>query len=171
MARVIRDTPADCISLKLGINVHNLGSLNMRTFAQNVIGYLQTIRDGHSTTPILVISPIYSDWREEAPFNLPDLGQAASAEVRAGPLLLHPSLPMMRAELERVVELLRKRGDTNLHYLSGLELFGEEDVATVGLPDGLHPNGDGYELIGQRFAKLAFGEAGLLLPGGKVPKK
>ena len=29
----------------------------------------------------------------------------------------------------------------------------------------LHPSGDGYELLGTRFAELEFGAAGHLLPG------
>jgi len=33
------------------------------------------------------------------------------------------------------------------------------------LPDLLHPNGDGYEIMGWRFAQLEFGPAGRLLPG------
>ena len=33
------------------------------------------------------------------------------------------------------------------------------------MPDLLHPDGDGYELLGQRFAAKAFGPSGLLLPG------
>jgi lysophospholipase L1-like esterase len=33
-------------------------------------------------------------------------------------------------------------------------LFNESDVAD--LPDGLHPNGDGYIRMGERFAALAF---------------
>ena len=58
-------------------------------------------------------------------------------------------------------------GDSHLHCLSGLELFGEADAAMM--PDLLHPNGDGYELLGQRFASKAFGPAGLLLPGRCPP--
>ena len=44
-----------------------------------------------------------------------------------------------------------------------LELFGPGD--TDNLPDGLHPDGDGYETLGRRFAKAEFGAAGRLLPG------
>jgi hypothetical protein len=50
-----------------------------------------------------------------------------------------------------------------LHYLSGLELFSEADASMM--PDLLHPDGDGYELLGQRFAAKAFGPAGDLMPG------
>lgn len=45
-------------------------------------------------------------------------------------------------------------GDEHLSYLDGLELFGEPDVED--LPDGLHPNAEGYVRIGERFAALDF---------------
>lgn len=51
LARVIRDTPADLISVKLGINVVNLDAMRLRSFVPAVHGFLDTIRDGHPTTP------------------------------------------------------------------------------------------------------------------------
>lgn len=64
VARMIRDTPADVISLKLGINLHNMTSATHRTFASMALGFVQTIREGHPNTPILIISPIWAAWRE-----------------------------------------------------------------------------------------------------------
>lgn len=69
----------------------------------------------------------------------------------------------MREDIKGIVELLRKRGDASIHYRDGIELFGPGD--TDNMPDGLHPNGDGYELIGKRFAALEFGAGGRLLGG------
>lgn len=46
MARLIRDTPADVISLKLGINVVNLDAMRLRSFVPAVHGFLDTIREG-----------------------------------------------------------------------------------------------------------------------------
>ena len=51
LSRLIRDLPADAISLKLGINVHNHGCHGLRSFGQAVLGAILTIRDGHPTTP------------------------------------------------------------------------------------------------------------------------
>lgn len=65
VARMIRDTPADIISLKLGINLHNMTSATHRTFAAMALGFIQTIRDGHPNTPILIVSPIWGAWRGE----------------------------------------------------------------------------------------------------------
>jgi len=98
------------------------------------------------------------------------------------------------------------RGDTNIFYRDGLDLFGpvragNADFGAVSflqndqlprqardkqteipkpfkksaiifrqgdtdnLPDGLHPDGDGYETLGARFAKYEFGAEGRLLAG------
>jgi lysophospholipase L1-like esterase len=61
----------------------------------------------------------------------------------------------MREIMRDVVAGRRQRGDVNLHYLDGLTLFGEADIDD--LPDHLHPNGDGYVRLGQRFHAAAFG--------------
>jgi hypothetical protein len=66
-ARTIRDLPADLISLKLGINVVNADSMRERAFVPAVHGLLDTIRDGHPNTPIVVISPIVCPAAEEHP--------------------------------------------------------------------------------------------------------
>ena len=39
-----------------------------------------------------------------------------------------------------------------IRYLDGLSLFGEADAHL--LPDDLHPNTEGYRLMGQRFHAL-----------------
>jgi lysophospholipase L1-like esterase len=38
--------------------------------------------------------------------------------------------------------------------MNGPDLFGPDDVAD--LPDGLHPNADGNQRMGERFHRLAF---------------
>jgi hypothetical protein len=42
----------------------NLASMGRRGFAQAVLGFLQTVRDGHPAAPIVVCSPIFATWRE-----------------------------------------------------------------------------------------------------------
>jgi hypothetical protein len=154
-ARTMRDAAADLISLKIGINVHNMASLNERTFLPLVHGFLDTIRDGHPTTPITVISPILSPSREDdvrSERTLPD----GSVEILVGDLTLR----QMRTLLQSAVELRQRRGDEHLTYLDGTQLFGVDPSDVDLLPDGLHPNGDGYERIGQRYAAaVAAGEA------------
>lgn len=162
VARTIRDEQADAISLKLGINVVNLDTLKERTFAPALHGFLDTIREGKPDTPILVVSPIICPSAEDrpGPTVLGENGAFVTIpghdEVRAGSL----SLRRIREILATAVDLRRSAGDRNLHYLDGLQLFGRDDVGD--LPDALHPNGDGYVRMGERFASLAFGARGPL---------
>ena len=36
-----------------------------------------------------------------------------------------PTLQTMREDIKSIVEMLRKRGDNNIYYRDGLDLFGE----------------------------------------------
>jgi hypothetical protein len=169
MARTIRDLPADIISVKLGINLVNTDLMRMRAFSPAVHGFLDTIRDGHPTTPLLVISPIHCAIHETTPgpgaFDLAALAtgnirfQATGdpAEAATGKL----TLSTIRAELARIVAE-RQADDANLHYLDGLQLFGEADEREHPLPDALHPDAATHQLIATRFAQLAFADGGPL---------
>ena len=66
-ARTMRDTAADLISVKIGINLVNLDLMRLRAFGPAVHGFLDTIRDGHPTTPLLVVSPIFCPIHEATP--------------------------------------------------------------------------------------------------------
>ena len=65
------------------------------------------------------------------------------------------SLSRIRELLELVVTARREQGDDRLFLVSGLDLFGVDDVAD--LPDGIHPNPDGQARIAERFERLTFG--------------
>jgi hypothetical protein len=159
IARVIRDRPADIISLKLGINLVNLDLMRLRAFGPAVEGFLDTIRDGHPDTPILVVSPIFCPIHETVPgpatFDLEALASGRlsfmasgkTEDVAAGKL----NLNVIREQLHAVVER-RSKTDRNLHYLDGRTLYGEADNAHLPLPDQLHPDTETHRLIGERFA-------------------
>ncbi len=134
VARLIRDRPADFISLCLGINVYGAASLGPRTFRSSVIGFVGIVREGHPGVPIAVISPIISPPREQQ-------------QNRVG-----LSLETMRAEVREAVHALRACGDLDTHYVDGLELFGSECVSH--LPDELHPDAEGYEILARNFSRL-----------------
>ena len=148
-ARSIANTPADFISLKLGINIVNADSMRERAFIPAVHSLLDTIREKQPTTPILVISPIWCPFHETTPGPIMIDGpllfaKERPAEFAAGAL----HLVRIREILEEVVSL---RKDKNLHYMNGFELMNEQDVDLM--PDKLHPNSEGYRLMGERFAK------------------
>lgn len=133
-ARIIRDARADAIVLKLGINVHTEGQLKERTFLDSAHAMISIIREKHVRTPILVVSPIFSPGRE--------------VESSGGGL----PLTRMRELLVQVVASRRAAGDPAIGYLDGLSLFGQADAHL--LPDDLHPNTEGYRLMGERFCAL-----------------
>ncbi|MEV7602323.1 GDSL-type esterase/lipase family protein [Kitasatospora sp. NPDC089797] len=163
-ARAIRDTPADLISLKLGINLVNADLMRLRAFGPAVHGFLDTVRDGHPDTPLLVVSPLYCPLQEDTPGPLaPDFGSGtlrfrATGEPGGGRL----TLSVIRAELARIVEARVAEGDAHLHYLDGRSLYGEAEYAEDPLPDDLHPSPEAHRVIGARFARLAFGPGGPL---------
>ncbi|GLY93651.1 GDSL-type esterase/lipase family protein [Actinoplanes sp. NBRC 103695] len=159
-ARVMRDTPADLISVKIGINVVNADLMRRRAFGPAVHGFLDTIREGHPGTPLLVVSPIWCPIHEETPgpgdFDLAALAEGRMrfratgdpAEVARGKL----TLGVIREELARVVAQ-RSPGDPHLSYLDGRELYGPDDYAELPLPDELHPDDATHARIADRFAK------------------
>ncbi|WP_371778541.1 GDSL-type esterase/lipase family protein [Streptosporangium subroseum] len=162
-ARALRDTPADLISLKIGINLVNTDLMRLRAFTPAVHGFLDTIREGHPTTPLLVASPIYCPIHEDTPGpSAPDFTNLNAGQLRfratgdpaeraSGKL----TLGVIRDELARIVEQ-RAAEDPNLHYLDGRDLYGEADSAELPLPDELHPDAATHRRIGERFSKLAF---------------
>ncbi|MFD5388703.1 GDSL-type esterase/lipase family protein [Streptomyces sp. NPDC127074] len=166
-ARAMRDTPADLISIKIGINLVNADLMRLRAFTPAVHGFLDTIREGHPTTPLLVVSPILCPIHEDTPgpaaFDVAALGagklrfQATGdpAERAAGKLTLR----VIREELSRIVKQ-RAADDPHLHYLDGLDLYGETDADELPLPDELHPDAATHRRIGERFAALAFATDG-----------
>jgi hypothetical protein len=128
-ARAMRDTPADLISVKMGINIVNGDVMRLRAFTPAVHGFLDTIREGHPTTPLLIVSPILCPVQEDTPGPLaPDLDGGTlrfkatgdPAERAAGRLTLN----VIRDALAQVVEQ-RAADDPNLHYLDGRDLYGK----------------------------------------------
>ena len=134
VARMIRDRPADLLSMKVGINVHNHGSLNARTFRPAIIGFVRIVRERHPDVPFAVVSPIYAAWRETQPN---EVGFTIAA---------------MREEVAAAVAALQAHGDRHLHYADGLEIFGPQHAHL--LPDDLHPSAEGYQVLAQNFLRV-----------------
>lgn len=127
VARTIRDLPADIISMCLGINVYTASSLGERTFQPGILGFIKILREKHISTPIILMSPIYSPGREKTPN---DVGL---------------TLEFIRNEIKNVVEIMESLGDSNIYYLDGLSVF--DDQYEKLLPDNLHPNDEGYSIM------------------------
>ncbi|MFD3455273.1 GDSL-type esterase/lipase family protein [Streptomyces sp. NPDC058691] len=166
-ARALRDTPADLLSVKIGINLVNTDLMRLRAFAPAVHGFLDTLREGHPTAPLLVVSPILCPIHEDTPGPTAlDPASLATGEPRflatgdpaeraSGKL----TLTVIREELARIVRQ-RSAEDPNLYHLDGRDLYGADDFAELPLPDGLHPDAAAHLRIGARFAGHAFADGG-----------
>lgn len=159
-ARSLRDLPADLLSVKLGINIVNGDTFRLRSFAPAVHGFLDTIRDGHPDTPLLLMTPIWCGIHEHTPgpveiAEVDDGGGPRSlaratgdpAQAAAGRL----TLTIIREELARIAAD-RAAEDPQLHLVEGPGLYGAEDARTHPLPDALHPDTATHRLIGERAA-------------------
>ncbi|NYE03423.1 hypothetical protein F4694_000142 [Bacillus niacini] len=134
VARMMRDLPADFISICAGINIVGGNTLSERTFSPALIGFIETIRDVHKDVPLVIISPIFHRESEKI-------------ENQVG-----LSLEKVRYEIVQIVDLFKSHGDQNIYYIDGLDLFGEEYEKFM--PDGLHPNGAGDKIMAVRFQQL-----------------
>ncbi len=134
VARMIRDLPADYISMCLGINIQGASSLGPRAFRPAIIGAVQIIREKHPDIPIALMSPICCPPREDNPNTVG----------------FH--LKRMREEVQAAAEALQAHGDTQIHYVDGLSVFGADFVHL--LPDDLHPDAEGYRVMGKNFVNV-----------------
>lgn len=171
-ARAMRDTPADLISVKIGLNLVNTDLMRLRAFTPAVHGFLDTIREGHPTVPLLVVSPVLCPIHEDTPGpSVPDFSNLGEgklqfkaagdpAERAAGKLTLN----VIREALSGLVEQ-RSADDPNLYYLDGRSLYGEQDFVELPLPDQLHPDAATHRRMGDRFAALAFAAGGPFTAG------
>ncbi|WP_228001692.1 GDSL-type esterase/lipase family protein [Nocardia australiensis] len=166
-ARAMRDTAADIVSVKVGINLVNADVMRLRAFGPAVHGFLDTIRDGHPDIPLLVIGPIHCPIHE----NTPGPGMFDTDALRAGKVRFLAAgdpagvargsltLSVIRDQLADIMAD-RMAEDPHLHYIDGRDLYGADDNAEYPLSDNLHPDAATHELIGTRFARLAFTAAG-----------
>jgi hypothetical protein len=128
---MIRDLPADLITLKLGINSVS-GSLNARTYPSAIVGLVRIIREKHPTTPMTLVSPIGYPPNETTP-NKVDY-----------------TISAMREAMADVHQRLVAAGDRHLYYVNGLEVFSLAQIAQYAT-DQCHPNADGIELMAEQF--------------------
>lgn len=133
VARTVAALPADVVVLCLGINVYTGASLTQRTLPPAVAGFVDLVREGHPAVPVHLVTPIASPAREDVP--------------NAAGLTL--------AEVRRIVAAagrrLQQAGDEHLHVVDGLCVLGPEEAHH--LPDGLHPDAAGYELMAGRLSR------------------
>lgn len=145
---VILNHNPDFVSMKVGINSINAASHTLRTFIPAVYGLIETLRAKKSDIKLLLISPIFCPPHEDG--YGPTIFNFDTLKAEANP---NPAPEMYPANLnnKRVREALISIAEAlDVHYISGLDLMGEQDAHF--LEDDLHPNAEGYALMGERFA-------------------
>ncbi len=168
-ARTMRDTPADIVSIKIGINLVNADVMRVRAFGPAVHGFLDTVRDGHPDSPLLVVGPLYCPIHENTPGpGAFDVAALAAGQIRfiatgdpADATRGRLTLSVIRDQLAEIMAA-RAVDDPRLYYLDGQDLYGADDSAEYPLPDNLHPDASTHQIIGERFARLAFSAHGPL---------
>ena len=141
-ARTIAATPADIVSLCLGINIYGNSSFNERSLAPQTAGFIDQVRDAHPGVPIVVVTPIASPDREDTPN---EAGMRQGGELHSEGLTLR----QIRQTITEVTAAAQAQ-DPDLHVIDGLEVLGADEAHLM--PDGLHPDGTGYELMATRLA-------------------
>ncbi|MFE7615784.1 GDSL-type esterase/lipase family protein [Streptomyces sp. NPDC057496] len=135
-ARLMRDLPAELLTACVGINVQALGSHSPDAFTSALIGFVATVRERHPTAPFALMSTIVAPDRETVP----------------GPSGL--TVQDCRIRVRQAVELLRQHGDTALHHIDGLDVFGPREAGLLLEPEGLdrlHPGPAGHPVLAGRF--------------------
>jgi len=149
VARTIAATNADLISLKVGINLVTGDAMRLRTFVPALHGFLDTIRDGHPDTPIAVITALACPILENT---TGPVREASPGKAGGTPREIPPgdgSLTLGRTR-EAIAQVVEARTDA-LFLVDGLTLLRLDEPER--LPDNLHPDAHGHELIATRFVR------------------
>ncbi|GAA1160807.1 SGNH/GDSL hydrolase family protein [Kribbella jejuensis] len=129
-ARTIRDTPAELISLCLGINIYGGATYSGRTLPSAVEAFVATARSGHPRTRVVVITPLLVPDRE---------GEANAVGL---------TLDDVRDCVTRGAQV-----DPAVEVIDGRKILTTDEARAL-YTDGLHPGPDGYRLIGERLGEL-----------------
>lgn len=135
VARAIRETPADLITLEIGTNAYIRSVFTARSWGSAVCGFVETIRDGHPDTAIAVVAALPSVEREKV---------VNTAGI---------TLEGIRDLTSEAVRVLQQLGDKRLHLIDGRTVLPVAEADTV-YADGLHPTPQGEHDLADRIAPL-----------------
>jgi lysophospholipase L1-like esterase len=143
-AEHIAALPADVITVAYGASCWTRIPQSTTMVAEGLHGFLDIVRQGHPTVPIVVISPIMR----------PDAEDVANK--------LGASMSDIRHAIESAARARIVRGDTTLTLVTGETIISEEHLA-----DGIHPGDEGHKRIASAVTK-ALGTA--LRSSGEAPE-
>lgn len=134
VARTIAGLPLDVVFLCVGANIHGKATFSARSLPSALTGFITTVRTGHPTTPLAVMTPIVAPERETQP-NEVGLTMVAIREL--------------------ITNTINTLADPALHLIEGPKILTHDDSHL--LEDGLHPTPTGYELMASRLAPVLGG--------------
>lgn len=157
IAETLRDTPADVVSLELGINLVNQGVVRRSELAGLTHAFLDTVRAGHPEAPLLVITPIHCAIHETTPgptaFDPASFATGSPLFVATGDAG-DPDALTLTGVREVLAEVVAERDDERMTLVDGLSLHSADDAAIDPLPDALHPGPTTHRRMGERFAQV-----------------
>ncbi|HEY7916512.1 MAG TPA: SGNH/GDSL hydrolase family protein [Acidimicrobiales bacterium] len=121
---------ADIITIAYGESCWTRTPHNVGMVTEGLWGFLDLVRQGHPTTPIVVISPVVRTDAEEAPNRL------------------GASLADIRHAIEMVTRDRIVCGDHTLSLVAGKTIINAEHLA-----DGIHPSDEGHKRIAATVAR------------------
>ncbi len=121
---------ADIVTIGYGANCWTRTPHSTGMIEEGLRAFLDVVRQGHPTTPVVVISPLLRPDAEDTPNKL----GASLADIR------HAIESVTR---ERIVA-----GDTTLSLIAGAGVIGPEHLA-----DGIHPGDEGHKRIAAAVGK------------------
>ena len=126
----------DVLSILMGVNVRVSPWLDAPAWRETFRNFIELVRMGHPTTPILVISILscHGDFTDTTP-------DARGVTVAA----------LREAEHEVVVQR-QADGDTHIHLIDGTTIIGPNDTSLT--PDGVHPSDAGMMRIATHIAPV-----------------
>lgn len=146
----LRELDADVITLELGVNVVAADAMRQRAFASAAHAFLDLIRDRMPVTPIVVMGGFACPALEVTP----GPGRAGpDGRIAGTPRPGDATALTLARSRELLAELVESRSDAALGYTDGRELLGVDDAHL--LPDGIHPDQTGLDLIARRFLSAA----------------
>jgi len=123
-AEHIAGLTAEVVTVAYGASCWSRTPHSAAMVAANLHGFLDVIRLGHPTTPVVILSPV----------RRPDAEQV--------PNKLGTSLADIRHTIESVTRSRIMSGDTAMSLVAGEGIVGDEH-----LPDGIHPGDEGHKRI------------------------
>lgn len=135
-AKMLAAMEFDILSILMGVNVRVSSWLDAPAWRETFRNFIELVRLGHPTTPILVISILscHGDFTDATP---DERGITVTA--------------LRQAEHEVVAQRIAD-GDRRIRLIDGSSIIGPNDAHIV--PDGTHPNDTGMHRIATRIAPV-----------------